>query len=195
MARKPIYDGGTKNKIIEEGRKLFFKKGFDGTSIRDIVDVVGVEVGLFYYYFVSKEDLFYQTLDDFLNKEREQLDIIVEGAKADDEKIFERIYRWLLTRTTAFRKEYADSMHVTVRWAMREKVLSQLEPYMERVLDILVGRGANLSVSKTTAGVLLAHGVGSVILRQDGEWVEQNYDELKKVVHFITGWTDNGINH
>ena len=47
MARKSRFDGGTKNKMIEVGTKLFFENGFDGTSIRNIADEVGCEVGLF----------------------------------------------------------------------------------------------------------------------------------------------------
>ena len=35
MARKPMYDGGTKNKMIEVASKMFFENGFD------VVIVVG----------------------------------------------------------------------------------------------------------------------------------------------------------
>ena len=48
MARKPMYDGGTQNKIIEVASRLFFENGFDGTSIRGIMREVGGEIGLFY---------------------------------------------------------------------------------------------------------------------------------------------------
>ena len=49
MARKPMYDGGTKNKMIEVASKMFFENGFDGTSVRSIMRGVGGEIGLFYY--------------------------------------------------------------------------------------------------------------------------------------------------
>ena len=65
MARKSRFDGGTKNKMIEVGTKLFFENGFDGTSIRNIADEVGCEVGLFYYYYKSKDDLFSDILEHF----------------------------------------------------------------------------------------------------------------------------------
>ncbi len=47
MARKPMYDGGTKNKMIEVATELFFENGYDGTSIRSIVRGVGCETDLF----------------------------------------------------------------------------------------------------------------------------------------------------
>ena len=57
MARKQKFEGGTKNKILETGSRLFFEKGFDGTGIREIMKEVGADVGAFYYYYKSKDEL------------------------------------------------------------------------------------------------------------------------------------------
>ena len=46
-----------KRKIIEESIDLFDKKGFNNTSIQNIVDSIGVTKGTFYYYFSSKQEL------------------------------------------------------------------------------------------------------------------------------------------
>lgn len=46
-----------KEKITEQGTRLFERKGFSETSIQDIVDSLGVTKGTFYYYFSSKEEL------------------------------------------------------------------------------------------------------------------------------------------
>ncbi|WP_106498575.1 TetR/AcrR family transcriptional regulator [Lentibacillus sp. Marseille-P4043] len=46
-----------KDDIIKESILLFEKKGFSETSIQDIVNVLGVTKGTFYYYFSSKEQL------------------------------------------------------------------------------------------------------------------------------------------
>ncbi|MGY0694480.1 TetR/AcrR family transcriptional regulator [Virgibacillus sp. FSP13] len=43
--------------IIKESILLFEKKGFSETSIQDIVNILGVTKGTFYYYFSSKEQL------------------------------------------------------------------------------------------------------------------------------------------
>ena len=62
MARKPMYDGGTKNKIVEVASKMFFEKGYEGTSVRAIMREVGGEIGLFYYYYESNDSLFSDVL-------------------------------------------------------------------------------------------------------------------------------------
>ena len=46
-----------RKKIIEESIDLFDKKGFNKTSIQNIVDSIGVTKGTFYYYFNSKQEL------------------------------------------------------------------------------------------------------------------------------------------
>jgi AcrR family transcriptional regulator len=44
-------------RIIEKAEHLFAKKGFDGTSVRDIADAAGINVAMISYYFGSKEKL------------------------------------------------------------------------------------------------------------------------------------------
>jgi TetR/AcrR family transcriptional repressor of nem operon len=47
----------TKERIAEAGLKLFHERGFNGTSVQDIVAAAGVPKGSFYNHFSSKEAL------------------------------------------------------------------------------------------------------------------------------------------
>jgi len=53
-----------KEKIILESLKLFSLKGFIGTSIHDILTAANTSKGGFYNHFKSKEDLFFQVLEE-----------------------------------------------------------------------------------------------------------------------------------
>ena len=53
-----------KEKIIHESLKLFSLKGFLGTSIHDILEAADTSKGGFYNHFSSKEDLFFQVIDE-----------------------------------------------------------------------------------------------------------------------------------
>ena len=46
-----------KERIVKESTALFLHKGFQGTTIKDITDAVGLTKGAFYWYFKSKDDL------------------------------------------------------------------------------------------------------------------------------------------
>ena len=49
--------------FINAAEALFTEKGFENTSIDDIVQRVGVAKGLFYYYFKSREELLANIVD------------------------------------------------------------------------------------------------------------------------------------
>ena len=53
-----------KEKILHESLKLFSLNGFLGTSIHDILEATNTSKGGFYNHFSSKEDLFFQVLDE-----------------------------------------------------------------------------------------------------------------------------------
>lgn len=67
--------------LIEQGRELFSKFGFQKTSIFDITKKVGIAQGTFYKFFSSKEELYFVILEMEEQKLREQLtvgDIFIE---------------------------------------------------------------------------------------------------------------------
>ena len=53
-----------KETIIHESLKLFSLRGFLGTSIQDILETANTSKGGFYNHFSSKEDLFFQVIDE-----------------------------------------------------------------------------------------------------------------------------------
>ena len=72
--------------IMESASRLFFKRGYEETSMEDIAREIGVTKGTLYLYFKNKEELLYEVckknlklLEDSLNK-LVSADIL-EGAK------------------------------------------------------------------------------------------------------------------
>lgn len=55
--KKECMSAERKAELINAAEELFNEKGFENTSVDDIIKRVGVAKGLFYYYFSSKEDL------------------------------------------------------------------------------------------------------------------------------------------
>lgn len=55
-----------KDKITQQSILLFQEKGFNQTSIQDIVKAIEVTKGTFYYYFSSKEQLLMDIHDDYI---------------------------------------------------------------------------------------------------------------------------------
>lgn len=77
-----------KQHVIQTAHKLFTEKGYQATSIQDIIEVSGISKGTFYNYFSSKGELviaIFKTLQISLEKERNDLLI---GRERSDINIF-----------------------------------------------------------------------------------------------------------
>lgn len=59
--------GGMRNRIYEAAIELFAEKGFHGSSMRDLAQVVGVEAASLYHHFPSKQDLLRAMFDHFMD--------------------------------------------------------------------------------------------------------------------------------
>lgn len=85
MTNRQIRAVETRNKIIEAAKVLIAKKGFDATSIDDIVKEAGVSTGSFYTYFKKKEDV----VEELNRTDFYRLAEIVNGMQ--DKDILERL--------------------------------------------------------------------------------------------------------
>jgi AcrR family transcriptional regulator len=72
-----------KERIVETSIQLFDKKGFTGTSIKEIVEELNVTKGTFYYYFKSKEELLKDIHLTYIDDLIEQQKVILEDSEKD----------------------------------------------------------------------------------------------------------------
>lgn len=82
---------GTREGIIREAELLFARKGYEGTSVREITQAAGVNLAAVNYHFGSKEKLLVELLDRVvapINRERMRLlDEAEEAGEADVEEL------------------------------------------------------------------------------------------------------------
>lgn len=187
MARKQMFEGGTKNRILEVGNRLFFEKGFDGTGIREIMKEVGADVGAFYYYYKSKDELFEDVLNNFFAPYEVDFEKIASEAEHRPYRALLRFFEYVKLSTREFRAKYDGHIHKTVRWAIREQTLTVLEPYIERIINILISYGGKPTMNAHTMAIFLSHGVGSVILHEESDWIDSTTDDMRKTVNLIMG--------
>ncbi len=57
----------TRHRILEAATHLFSKTGYDATGVAEICQVAGVSKGAFYHHFPTKQAVFLQLLDSYLN--------------------------------------------------------------------------------------------------------------------------------
>jgi TetR/AcrR family transcriptional regulator, cholesterol catabolism regulator len=86
----------SKDNLIKAALTLMEKKGYQGTSIQDIVNLAGLTKGSFYYYFESKDDLLFLIHDQFIEYElRKATELLENKELKSSEKIRQLItFTW-----------------------------------------------------------------------------------------------------
>ena len=66
-----------KSRIVSAAWQLFYEKGYNGTTVDDIIALSGTSKGSFYYYFSTKDELLNSLsmiLDDYYEELEEMMD-------------------------------------------------------------------------------------------------------------------------
>lgn len=85
--------------LVEAGRELFARFGFERTRIKDVTEVVGIGTSTFYQFFDSKEALYVVVL----SAEQEAVEAIIEAAVEDAETPKDEVRLLLQTMFTEVR--------------------------------------------------------------------------------------------
>ncbi len=72
-------EANARQRLLETATGLFAEKGYAGTSVREIVGKAGVSKPVLYYYFKSKEGLFYAILEWAVDVQQNILSEIFEA--------------------------------------------------------------------------------------------------------------------
>lgn len=85
MARKRQ---STKSRIVKAAWNLFYKNGYDNTTVEDIINASKTSKGTFYHYFKGKEALL-NTLSNLFDQKYEELSATIEpGMSVYDKLLF-----------------------------------------------------------------------------------------------------------
>lgn len=76
----------TKSRIIKAAWNLFYKKGYDKTTVEDIINASKTSKGTFYHYFKGKEALL-NTLSYLLDEKYEELSLTLNPSTSARDKL------------------------------------------------------------------------------------------------------------
>lgn len=110
-----MYQKGEHKKdiILKNAKELFYKKGYNKTTIKEIAQVSGDPVSLIHYYFQKKEDIIQTVYSDFYNN----IDLFIYSKFLDrdiDQNTFlahtinNRIYYDIILKDTCNTRVYAE---------------------------------------------------------------------------------------
>jgi AcrR family transcriptional regulator len=117
-----------RSELIAYAQKLFYSKGYESTSVRDIVDEIGVAKGTFYYYFDSKTAVLEAVVDELIA----QAQAILQEIVADETLTAIRKWTQAMQAIGNWKIEHKEEMMETLRLVMSdENVLLQYKLQMQ----------------------------------------------------------------
>ncbi|MFE7133598.1 TetR/AcrR family transcriptional regulator [Streptomyces sp. NPDC057638] len=170
-------DAPVPRRLLSAATRLFAERGYDRTSVQEIVEAAGVTKGALYHYFGSKEDLLHEVYARVLRVQQERLDAFADAdepvqtrlraAAADvvvttienleDAEIFFRSMHHLSPekhkQVRAERRRYHERFRALVEEGQRTGVFSTATP-ADLVVDYHFGSVHHLSTWYRPEGAL-----------------------------------------
>lgn len=84
--RKNKYPEQTKENILVAATQLFMEKGYEQTSIQDILDVTKLSKGGLYHYFKSKDEILEAVMQKRVPYVNDKFHDIIENTKGENAK-------------------------------------------------------------------------------------------------------------
>ncbi|WP_017580969.1 TetR/AcrR family transcriptional regulator [Nocardiopsis valliformis] len=175
--------GSVPERLLRAATRLFAERGFESTSVQEVVAAAGVTKGAMYHYFGSKDDLLYEVYGRVLRMQTEHLveissrdvpvaervhaaacDVIVTSiANLDDSKIFFRSMHQLAPEkqrsVRAERRKYHELFRSMVEQGQSEGVFRSDVP-ADLVVDYFFGSVHHLGTWYRQDGQLTGDDVG-----------------------------------
>lgn len=159
-----------RGEILTTAQDLFFSKGYEATTVQEIIDAVGIAKGTFYHYFDSKVDLLdalilsmtelqlqnaKSILDEGELNAAQKMELIFSdtvGWKTENSEFFLDILRtWYSDDNLVVRIKLSFQAKLTMRAVLAQIVRQGVDegifdtPYPERIGDVILGLLANTS--------------------------------------------------
>lgn len=117
-----------KRELIEIAYRMFVSKGYEQTSVDEIIEAAGIAKGTYYYYFKSKEQMLEEVIEMMLLAETERAKAVLQADLSVPEKIV-----GIIASVQPAQEEQTidDALHQPENIRMHNKI-------RERMFDLLV---------------------------------------------------------
>lgn len=133
----------TKNRLLDAAEELFCRKGFDGTSVRDLTTTAGCNVAAVNYYFGGKDklyaEMFRRQIEDIIAAEMAAIDEVCARAGAALEDLLVVLITPML-KASYEKQPRGQVMKLLVRDVLGQKTssLSVVEDFRQRLVRRMI---------------------------------------------------------
>lgn len=149
-----------KNEILDIAESLFIRKGYEHTTINDVLEVSGIAKGSLYYYFKSKEDV----LDGIIKRRGDEYVGAAQAvAKADEHGAPEKLLYVMLSlqpqdeRQKLLTEDLEKSSNGQMFLKSLTDIIIRLAPIVQEIIEQGIAEGVFATpFPRESAEILLA---------------------------------------
>lgn len=187
MQKRAVKDNARKNLILEAAAKCFISDGFEGTSIRKIMNEANAEVGLFYYYYESKDDIYRAFIESLFTDYKRKITAMTENAVRAPYTSLTGAFGLFTSEAEHFRNDYMGKMHESTLRDIRDRSLEISVPYIKRIIEVLISYGAKPLISTDELVIIMTYGIGNLFLRDKNTRLAGTDTESMKATALLFG--------
>lgn len=137
-----------RNEILNIAQKLFYTKGYDKSTINDILEAAGIAKGTFYYYFKSKEEVMDAIIKRIVDDIIESAEIIAKDTKMTAE---EKLCKIIMRQSPDVKKtdEVLEELHQVENAQLHQKSIVETILRLTPILAEVIEQGIDEGVFKT----------------------------------------------
>jgi AcrR family transcriptional regulator len=183
-----------KEKMMSKASVLFWKKGYQGTSMRDIAKAYGCKPANIYNYFPSKESILHETLQE----QMQQLILLLKPLHEKDLNPIEQLRLLIknhLTHTLSYKKSYKILFDVGLDYlspAKRNDVIALRDEY-DKILRQIIRNGIESEDFGKVDEKLAVYSIASMIVRTIIWYSSHGRLSIDQITEFIFNFALNGL--
>lgn len=124
-----------KKELIKIAYNLFITKGYENTSVDEIISVAGIAKGTYYYHFESKEQMLEEVVNMMIDRCVERAKQIVETDLKLEEKL---VYTILALRVTPEEQSVQELIHekenIILHKKTNDRIIEEAVPILAQIV-------------------------------------------------------------
>jgi len=131
-----------KQELLQIAYRLFISRGYENTSVDDIIEEAGIAKGTYYYYFETKEQMLEEVIGMMIDQEAETAKQILKAEIPVPQKIVGIISTLRPTREeTPIEDALMRPENIVMHEKIRKKIVEEAVPLLSEVVEEGIAEG------------------------------------------------------
>ena len=131
-----------KQELLQIAYRMFISRGYENTSVDEIIEEAGIAKGTYYYYFETKEQMLEEVIGRMIGQEVEAAGQILEAEIPVPQKIVGIITALRPTKEeTPIEGALMQPENIVMHEKIRKKIVEAAVPLLSRVVEEGIAQG------------------------------------------------------